>query len=285
MNTAISTELGDFGVLSCIGRRPPAEQAAAARRWEAAGAETIWLGGSSVLWETEAILDATTPQVTVGTAIQSIWDCTPQVTASRFASLEEQHPGRILLGLGVSHQETTPAYHSPCEVMAQYLDALNEAGVPKERRILGALGPQMLDLARQEAAGALPYLVTVNQVSHMRERLGDALLACELGVVLETDPQRARELARQDLQIYLQLSNYRRSWRRAGFLPADLADGGSDHLVDSLYAWGSTDQIRNRIDALRAAGAHHVAVQLITGSHHTQLPDPAREQQLTALFT
>ena len=131
----------------------------------------------------------------------------------------------------------------------------------------------MLGLARDRAAGALPYLVTAEQVAAAREALVPGpLLAPELGVVLEPDPGRARTLAREALAMYLSLTNYIRNWLRGGFTEDDLAGGGSDRLVDALFAWGDEERVRARVDDFLAAGADHVALQLIDDRSSGALP-------------
>jgi probable F420-dependent oxidoreductase len=87
------------------------------------------------------------------------------------------------------------------------------------------------------------------------------VLAPEQGVVLETDPARARAVAREHLASYLQLPNYANSWREDGFGDADFADGGSDRLVDALIAWGNAEDIAARVRAHHEAGADHVCIQ------------------------
>jgi probable F420-dependent oxidoreductase len=131
-------------------------------------------------------------------------------------------------------------------------------------RLLAALGPQMLGLARRRSAGAHPYLVPPEHTSQARTALGDgALLAPEQAVVVERDPVTARDVARQHLAIYLQLPNYARNWERLGFDTGDVADGGSDRLVDALVAWGDVETIARRIAEHRAAGADHVCIQAL----------------------
>jgi probable F420-dependent oxidoreductase len=154
--------------------------------------------------------------------------------------------------------------------MVSYLDELDELAaaelpVPRERRVLAALGPKMLKLAAERAAGAHPYLVTADHVAQARAELGpDALLAPELGVVLDPDLERGRQTARAALSIYLSLPNYTGNWLRRGFTEADIADGGSDRLVDALFAVGDAEAIRARVDAFHAAGADHVPLQVLT---------------------
>ena len=131
-------------------------------------------------------------------------------------------------------------------------------------RVLAALGPKMLDLAAARSAGAHPYFVPVEHTAIARERLGpDALLAPEQKVVLETDPATARTIARNAMATYLGLPNYTNNLRRLGYGDDDLADGGSDRLVDAIVAWGDDEAIRERVGAHHDAGADHVAVQVL----------------------
>jgi len=151
--------------------------------------------------------------------------------------------------------------------MRSFLDSIDVAAPPilPEERVLAALGPKMLELARERSLGAHPYLVTPEHTRAAREALGpEKLLAAEQAVVLETDPERARTLARQHLEIYLQLPNYANNWRRLGFSDDDIAGGGSDRLVDALVAWGDLDAIRARVDEHREAGADQVLIQAVS---------------------
>lgn len=274
--STVQDRIGRYGIWS-VGLRSedPArrgELGEAAAELESLGFGALWLGSSPSALHAEPLLEAT-ERITVGTSIQSIWQHTAADTAARFAQLERDHPGRFVLGLGVSHAKLASQYRRPLAALAAYLDDLDTAGVPAERRVLAALGPKTLQLARDRAAGAIPYLVTPEHTAEAREILGDApLLAPELKVVLETDPARARELARGALAIYLGLPNYTNTFLRLGFTEADLADGGSDRLVDAVFAWGDETTIRERIDTYVKAGADHVALQVVTGRDREDLP-------------
>jgi probable F420-dependent oxidoreductase len=150
--------------------------------------------------------------------------------------------------------------------MVDYLDVLDAAGpeVGRARRVLAALGPRMLRLAAERAAGAHPYFVPVEHTVRAREVMGaGALLAPELTVVLERDPATARTLARSFTTGYLGLANYANNLRSLGFGDEDLADGGSDRLVDAVVAWGSPDDVAARVHEHLAAGADHVCVQVL----------------------
>lgn len=239
------------------------ELAEAAAELEELGFGAVWLGGSSAVRHAVPLIEATT-RLTVATGIQSIWQYEAADTAAEYAALEATHPGRFLLGLGVSHAKLADQYRRPYSAMVAYLDALDAAGVPAERRVLAALGPKMLRLSRDRAAGSHPYLVTPEHTAEAREALGEErLLAPELKVILETDPTRARTIARDHLSFYLGLPNYTNTFLRLGFTEADLADGGSDRLIDAVYAWGDENRIRARVDEFHAAGADHAALQVI----------------------
>jgi probable F420-dependent oxidoreductase len=193
----------------------------------------------------------------------------PEMLAAQRAELSDSSEGRFLLGLGVSHAPLVgeDRYEKPLAKMRAFLDSLDVAApvVLPETRVLAALGPRMLELARDRALGAHPYLVTPEHTRRAREILGvEKFLAPEQGVVLEADPDRARAIAREHLSVYLGLPNYTNNLRRLGFSDEDLSDGGSDRLVDEVVAWGSVDEIRERIDAHREAGADQVVIQVLT---------------------
>jgi probable F420-dependent oxidoreductase len=150
--------------------------------------------------------------------------------------------------------------------MRAYLDSLDAAApaVAPGERVLAALGPKMLELAAERSIGAHPYLVTPEHTRSARRVLGpERLLAPEQGVVLETDPERARAIARGALEMYMRLPNYTNNLRRLGFVDADFEGGGSDRLVDALVAWGDEQDVSERVREHREAGADHVCVQVL----------------------
>ncbi|MFE5600154.1 LLM class F420-dependent oxidoreductase [Streptomyces coelicoflavus] len=240
-----------------------AERAEAAAELERLGYGAVWLGGNSSARNAAPLIGAT-DRIVVGTSIQSIWEHKASEAAAGFAELEVSHPGRFVLGLGVSHGPRVEGYRRPYSTMVGYLDELDRAGMRSGHRVLAALGPKMLDLSRDRAAGAIPYLVTPEHTAQARERLGAGpLLAPEFKVVLDSDPSRARATARAYLAMYLRLPNYTRNFLNLGFTDDDVTGGGSDRLIDAVFAWGDEATIRARIDAFHAAGADHVALQLV----------------------
>jgi probable F420-dependent oxidoreductase len=249
-----------------------AEVADAAAELEQLGYSALWFpaGDARGGFDAAGELLRATRSITVATGILSVWVVDPEVCAAERAQLHDAYDGRFLLGLGVSHERAVGSdrYKRPLAKMRSFLDSLDVAAPPvlPEERALAALGPKMLELARERGLGAHPYLVTQEHTRAAREALGpEKLLAVEQAVVLETDAERARALAREHLEIYLQLPNYANNWRRLGFSDEDIDGGGSDRLVDGLVAWGDLDAIRSRVDAHREAGADQVLVQAVAG--------------------
>jgi probable F420-dependent oxidoreductase len=242
---------------------------------EELGYTSLWFpnGMGGALEDAERLV-GTTRSIVIGTGIFSLWDRPAGDAAAAFARIEAAHPQRFIMGIGVSHASLVEAfnegatYEKPIQAMAQFLDGLDAAvpAVPVERRMLAALGPRMLDLAAERSGGALPYLVTPEHTAIAREHLGpDKLLVPEQTVVLVSDPDEARRISREFLAHSLTQPNYANSLRRLGFSEDDLADGGSDRLVDALVAWGDEEAIATRVQAHRDAGADSVCVQVAVG--------------------
>ncbi|MFE3825690.1 LLM class F420-dependent oxidoreductase [Streptomyces sp. NPDC059092] len=285
-----TARFGPIGIWSSALHRPAsgdvARVAEAVAELDELGYGTIWIGGNPSVEEAAAVVRATR-RITVATGILSIWQHEASAVAEQVAAVERAAPGRFVLGLGVSHDALAPRYARPYTTMVGYLDALDAAPepVPARGRVLAALGPKMLALASERAAGAHPYLVTPEHTAQARAALGpDALLAPELGVVLDTDLDRARTTARAMLSFYLGLPNYTGNLLRLGFTEDDFTDGGSARLLDALFALGDADAVRARVDAYRAAGANHVALQVLTRDPAGALPR-TEWRELAAAFS
>jgi probable F420-dependent oxidoreductase len=271
MTAQLRDQVGRFGVWRGAWQTTP-DFAAGLERL---GFGTLWLGGSpdGDLAGADDILDATST-LTVGTSIVNIWKDDAALVAQSFARIEERRPGRFVLGVGAGHPEATEQYASPYQTLATYVDQLLAHGVPADRVVLAALGPKVLRLAGERVGGAIPYLVPPEHTRQAREILGAApLLAPEHKVVLDTDQARARKLGRRRVQNpYLGLVNYTSNLRRLGFTDDDLADGGSDRLIDALVAHGSPDQVATQLSEHLDAGADHVAIQLLTEADADPMP-------------
>ena len=246
---------------------PPDQVTESARLLDELGYSAVWIpdvGHGDLFAALDLLLDATT-SITVATGILNLWMHEPPEVMEWWSGLSDARRSRLLLGLGVSHETMIERYEKPLQAMRQYLDQLDDLGLPTEARCLAALGPRMVELAATRSAGAHPYLVTPDQTAQVRRGLGDGrLLAVEQGVVLESDPTEARALARSGLAGYLETPNYQRSWLRQGFTEADFTGQGSDRLVDAMVAWGDVDAIGARVQAHRDAGADHVCLQVFT---------------------
>lgn len=237
---------------------------------------------------TAALLLAGTPGIKVATGIANIYARDPMTMANTQRSLDEAFPSRFLLGLGVSHHTLVSwvrkhDYSKPLSFMRDYLErmdkALFKAVGPEERpeTVLAALGPKMLELSATAAAGAHPYFVPPEHTAIAREALGaDALLYPEQMVVLESDPDTARSIARKHMSVYLGLPNYANNLIRLGYEADELADGGSDRVVDAVVAWGGVDAAAERVQAHFDAGADHVCVQVLTADN-AEIRDGWRE--------
>lgn len=247
------------------------------------GYGTLWFPGghgAMAMDNARAFLEGSS-MINVATGIVSIYaGGSPAEVGAAAAQLRRDHPGRFLLGLGVSHPEAVDreepgTYRPPIEAMGGYLDGLDAGPDAGGERVLAALGPRMLSLAAERALGAHPYFVPVDHTAVARDTLGAGkLLAPEQAVVLETDPSSAREVARGHMSTYLGLRNYTNNLRRLGFGDDDFADGGSDRLVDAIVAWGDADAIAARVKAHHDAGADHVCLQVLT----SDLREVPREQ-------
>jgi probable F420-dependent oxidoreductase len=255
-----SDRLGSVG----LWRGVNAVDAPMARTVEELGYGAIWQGRSpgSDLRPAEALLDATESLV-VATGVVNIWMSDPAELADSYRRIEARHPGRLLLGIGSGHREATPERVRPVDAMSRYLDVLDEHEVPVEARVLSALGPRMLAMAAERSAGTHPYLTIPSQTREQRATLGpDALVAPEQTVVLDTDPEAARRVARAFLAGYLAMVNYTSTMQRGGFTADDVADGGSDRLVDAIVVHGDAPVLAAAVRAHLDAGADHVCVQV-----------------------
>jgi probable F420-dependent oxidoreductase len=267
-------DTGKLGVWYFFDGLSSADAAAAAQRIEALGYGTLWIpetvGKSPVV--TSSWLLANTKTLNLATGIINIYHREPGVTMAAQKSLAEQSGGRFLLGMGVSHKPLVEGvrgleYGPPVATMRSYLEGMAKApytGVaPGEEppTVIAALGPKMLELAASACTGAHPYFSSPDHTRMARDIMGpDAWLCVEQKVILEADPDKARELARPVAKIYQGLPNYRNNWLRMGLTEDDINDL-SDRFIDTTFAWGTVDAIKARIQEHMDAGATHVCIQ------------------------
>jgi probable F420-dependent oxidoreductase len=266
--------LGGIGVWQAGFRLGEASEIAeGVKELEELGYTAAWvpgIAGPGTVAACEPLL-AATERMTVNTGVVNIWADEPGNVASEFARLNVGYGGRTLVGLGISHAPAVgERYRRPLSKMNDYLDALdgNDPPLGSQDRVLAAIGPKMLEVARERSVGSHPYLMPPKHTAMAREALGDDALLCpEQTVVLETDPEKAREVARKWFSVYSQLPNYTNNLRRVLELSdEDFADGFSDRLIDAAVAWGDEAAIRKRVDEHFDAGADHVCVQVIASA-------------------
>jgi probable F420-dependent oxidoreductase len=274
---ALAGKLGRVGVWSfALQRLTAADEAAAMREYERLGYPTVWMPesvGSKEAFAHAAILLGGSERAVVAPGIASIYARDAMAMAGGAKALGEAYPGRFVLGIGVSHAPSVASrggsYGKPIEAMTEYLDAMASAsyagpelGEPVPL-VLAALGPRMLELAAARADGAHPYFVPVEHTPMARATLGpETCLAVEQTAVLSTDADEARRIGRAFARHYLALPNYANNLRRLGWSEEDIANDGSDRLIDAVIAWGDADAIVARVKAHLDAGADHVCVQL-----------------------
>lgn len=254
--------LGRYGVWTPGAPKP--EQAA---QIEQLGYGAVWVGASPAadLEFVEPILDAT-ETLQVATGIVNVWASPAEEVAASYHRIEDKYPSRFLLGIGIGHPEATQEYRKPYDVLVQYIDKLDAAKVPTSRLVIAALGPKVLQLAARRSAGAHPYLTTPEHTGQARNLVGPTVfLAPEHKVVLSTDVDEARAIGRETVQFYLGLSNYVNNWKRLGFTDEDVAEPGSDNLIDAVVAHGTAEAVAARLEEHHERGADHVAIQVLGG--------------------
>ena len=273
----LAERMGPAAVWSfALQRLSAAEERSAAAALDGLGYPAIWIPeslGSKEAFAHASIVLGATERAIVATGIANIYARDPMAMANGARALGEAHPGRFVLGIGVSHAPSVEtrgsAYGRPIETMTAYLDAMAAAQYaapepdPPVPLVLAALGPRMLELAAERADGAHPYLVPVEHTPIARRHLGpEPFLGVELTAVLTTDRERGLRIARAFAKNYLALPNYANNLRRLGWSDADVAGEGSERLIDAVIAIGDVDTIVARVRAHLDAGADHVCVQL-----------------------
>jgi probable F420-dependent oxidoreductase len=248
------TTLGPIGLASSY---PYTDDAAVvadeAQRVESLGFSTLWRSGNLPM------LDAAvraTARIQVATGIIPVDSVPATDVIATYRSLQRDHPGRFVVGLGGAHGAR------PLKTLNAYLDALDDAGIAPDSRVLAALGPNMLALARDRADGAYPFLVTPSYVADARAALGDKTLAVLVMVMPTTDREAARRAAAAPLDFLTKVGGYRRNLLRQGFSESDI-DDVRDRMLDGITAWGELDSIATRVAEYRAAGADQVVVRLL----------------------
>ncbi len=270
-------DIATFGIWSgLLDAHPTSHVLEAVAELDAMGWGCLWRPESTGRepFITAALWLSASERMAVATGIAQTYARHPLTTMAAARTLDEAFPDRFLLGLGVSHAPLVEGirnldYSTPLTDMANHLDAMDAAPFSglarpgRPPRLLAALGPKMLALAAEKADGAHPYFTTPDHTVIARDVLGpDKFLAPEQMVVIETDPEVARNIARKNMARYLQLPNYTNNLLRLGFTEADVSEI-SNRLVDAIVPWGSVETVAPRIRHHLEAGADHVCVQVL----------------------
>jgi len=293
-----SVKPGRLGIFAgSLTAQPASVMREVTRLIETLGFGTLWYGeavGREVFAQGAILLAATTDLV-VASGIANIWARDPMAMAAGGRSLAEAWPGRFILGLGVSHAPMVGArghhYARPVGAMREYLDGMESAPwrgpeAPLPPVVLAALGPKMVGLAAERAAGAYPYFTTAEHIEQVRHQLGlEPFLAADLPVVLARDRDEARVIGDPHTRLYLGTENYRNNLIRLGWDPSDLEPPGSDRLFDAVVAWGDPARVRERVEGLFNAGADQVVLNLVTRDRSVPyVPELERLADLTSAF-
>ncbi|MFC5752930.1 TIGR03620 family F420-dependent LLM class oxidoreductase [Actinomadura rugatobispora] len=249
-----------------LDRLPVAEAVAAVRDVEHAGIGTVWLQEYSGVdpFVRAALYLQATDRLTVALGVATIHARDPEAMVAAASTLHEAFPGRFGLGLGASHRHLAEArggaYARPLSAMREYLAAMDAAAGRRTLppRFLGALGPRMIELAGSATDGLHTYFAPVAHTAAAREAVGDGAWIAPSQMVSIGEPEAVRHY----LQLCLGMPNYRQNLHRFGFSEEDL-DTTGDRLVDALAVSDDPSALRTRLDEQRAAGADHVALQLV----------------------
>ncbi|MCP4210943.1 MAG: TIGR03620 family F420-dependent LLM class oxidoreductase [Halieaceae bacterium] len=273
----MATKLNKLGVWAFIDEMSAKEAADFASQLEA------W--GYSALWIPEAVgrdpfsiisyMASATEKLVFATGIANIYARDPMSMNALRRTVGEIAPGRFIMGLGVSHAPLVKDirghdYRKPVTTMRKYIEGMDSALYMAEEApepppiLLGALRQNMLKLSAEKGSGAHPYFVPPQHTAWARGILGaDALLCPEQMLLMEPDPDKARQIARAHMGTYTTLDNYRNNLKQFGFEDEDFENGGSDKLVDAIVAWGEKPALVDRIQAHWSAGADHVCIQAL----------------------
>lgn len=259
-----------------------------AKQAESDGFASLWYTGALAgdPLAAIAVVGRATSSIELGTAIVQTYPCHPVLQAGRAAGVAAAvGPGRFTLGVGPSHQPVIEQmlgldYSSPGLHTEEYLQVLSpllhgqpvdfegrefrvRAGAPPLPDgahvpiLLAALGPRLLRVAGQLAAGTITWMGTAKALSdHVVPRIRkaareagrtDPRIVAGLPVAVHDDVAEAREAAAGSFAIYGNLPNYQHL----------LARGGASGPAEAVIV-GDEESVRSQIEELFSAGATDV---------------------------
>ncbi len=277
----------EIGVLANIGDSAGlAGLVSQVRALAGAGVRTVWfpqLLGLDALTAI-ALAGAEVPEVTLGTAAVPTWPRHPTVLAGQALTTQAAVGGRLVLGVGLSHQLVIEGmmgipFQRPARHMREYLTVLRALvhdgtvdftgetlrvnttmrpfsipGATPFPILVAALGPAMLRLAGELSEGTLTWMggrsvVADRIVPSITEAAAAAgrpapQVVVGLPVCVTADVDAARERAARQFAMYGQLPSYRR------LLDEEKVDGPADVAIA-----GDEDAVAAQIQGFFDAGA------------------------------
>ena len=238
--------------------------------------------GDNLAWSL-AILNQT-KRIRVATSIANIYTRHPHDMASAASLIESLHPGRFLLGIGVTHGPTHEnlglKVGKPLGDIRSYVAELRAAsqGKPFPTLMLAALRKRMTALSGEVSQG----VVWANAAySHLRESLTviadrpqDFVVGNITRTIVTADREAGRRKFREGFLSYMKLPNYQNYYLEAGYedeivkARSALAHGDevaavnaiSDRMADDLSNIGVAAEVRAKVQAWYDAGITDLAL-------------------------
>ena len=274
-----------------IGRVAQAERRGIATAWTTVGG----LGADPVT--ALAAVGAATDRIRLGTAVTPTYPRHPITLAAQAIAIDDLASGRLRLGVGPSHKPIIEGAYGlpmgkPLAHLREYVTILRmllwegaadfsgdyitvkialQAGVlaPKIPIPISALRPNAFRLAGEIADGAISWVTPVDyltrtalpQLQAGAEAMGRDRppLIAHVPVIVSTDRAAARAAFRAQFPHYSRLPFYAAMFAEAGY-PITAAGEMTDELVESLAVSGGPEEIRDRLEAIRARGIDELMI-------------------------
>ena len=261
-----------------------------ARAAEDAGFEAVFcaeVNNDSIA--TAQLMGTATRQLKVGTWVANIYLRLPYLCAKEAIMAADATGGRMILGLGVSHQPVNRALGidmpDPARALRNYAvevanwirgegpatHLLQQPSPVPVPIYLAALTSQSVELAGEIADGVMPLWWSVDRLKQSQRWVargraksgGRAKLEMTLGLptFIGKDVDAMRGAARDNLGFFNNLPFFQRLLRASGFIAeAELAERGaggaalSDRVLDAICLIGPVARCRQRLALYREAG-------------------------------
>jgi F420-dependent oxidoreductase-like protein len=269
------------------------------RRADERGVGAAWTPQGGVMPDTMVLLGAAamiTNRIKLGTSIVPTWPRAPILMAQQAMGMEALAPGRFRLGIGPS----TPAamgplydanYRKPLTQLREYLTIIRSflhdgavdfhgefAGARVRLRepidvpvLASALSAGAFRLCGEAADGAISWMcpwdyLKGTAIPAMREGAAAAgrdlpPLVAHVPICLSTNHDEVRAAAQEQVGSYGSFPVYQAMFKASGF--PDTAEGFSDEFIDALVAFGSEDQIIERLAQIRREGATEIMTHIL----------------------